>query len=326
MCWSFEVSVGFAALQACTTSFIFYRAINSKDPYVRGQLYLMPLLVSIVMIEAVEAFLWLDEGLVSVELKATDEGGSTPCSSYNKYLTSSLFLFLLPIQPLSYIFPCRRVGDPRNWDLYRAPEFVAIVGLIMWYWYLWCVKDYSGLAEGEIPTYRLDIQRSGYKNFLNSETCSYIGRYSHLFWTYDTSDPQVAPTGSSTLITTGSTYFLMCYAVIYTRPLKFCGGIFLTMGVLYFFQWHWFNLSYESAGVWCWSGIICNIYHVIQPYFLPPTPEDYLHYKSTAAAAKLALDKKNGNEQQQQQKHQPAIKQKRHIATYRDDVQEEKKE
>ena len=47
MCWSYQESISFAITESILISFIFIRAIHSKNKHVRQQLYIMPMMCSV---------------------------------------------------------------------------------------------------------------------------------------------------------------------------------------------------------------------------------------------------------------------------------------
>ena len=257
MCWSFQVSAAFALAEAVGIGFIYWRATHSADPYVQAQLWILPLLCSIFYAEAGEALVWLDETLLPVNAR---EGPS--CSAYNRNLTLGFWWIVFAAQPLLVVIPARRVGHPRNKDIFVAVEMMAIC-FILWHTGVYLGKVIPQLRD---PTFtpappRLNMRQHGYQTFVNSETCSYIGKNGHLFWTLATADcwatPNVVP------------YLIICASLVFAKPKRFFAGMGLFMGAVMGGLIGYYGGTVEAASVWCWTGIIMNIYVVVQPYILP---------------------------------------------------------
>ena len=47
MCWSFQASVSFSVIEGILISFIFIRAARSKQKYVRQQMFILPMMISV---------------------------------------------------------------------------------------------------------------------------------------------------------------------------------------------------------------------------------------------------------------------------------------
>lgn len=60
MCWSFEVSLGFSVAEALMLVFLWVRSRRSTHPYIRRQWMVLPSLVTVCLIEALEAYIWYD--------------------------------------------------------------------------------------------------------------------------------------------------------------------------------------------------------------------------------------------------------------------------
>lgn len=252
MCWSRQVSIAFAGFEAAMIIFIAFRALRSKDVYIRGQLFLLPLLLSVFAVETIEALLWEDhdDGL----LVPVHESSIRSCTLRNKSLTMAIWLGVVSWQPLWCILPCRRVGSPRNRDLLLVPEclalffgvanlFVYFVGLLM-----------------ESPA-RRRLEESNFTSYLHTETCAYLGKSGHLHWSFATIDSFLTPNAF--------TYCLLLCSVVVARPWLFSSAI-LTVNLLVFvLELMYFRMSFESGSVWCWSAVFLSTYIVLQPYVLP---------------------------------------------------------
>ena len=275
MCWSFEVSVAFALIEVASIAFISLRAKRTKDPYVRAQVWVIPLLVTILLVEIAEAFIWLDTTLLPITAK---DGPS--CSSYNRNWTFVFWFLMFPWQPLFCIIPCRRVGHPRNKDVFAAAEVVAwglpILHILV---YLGQVIPQSMNPNFSPAPPRLKIQQNAMQTFINSETCTYIGKNGHLFWTLATADCWATPNMS--------VYVILCLAMLCAKPKRFFAGIGLAMGGLVIALNSYYNGTVETASMWCWTGILVHFYFIAQPYVLPCNDENCFSPNTFATASSL---------------------------------------
>ncbi|CAB9516052.1 expressed unknown protein [Seminavis robusta] len=257
MCWSFKVSMVFALLEASSTFYLYQRAKKSTDPYIRAQLWVVPLLITIFLVEITEAFVWLDPTLLPV---TAQEG--PPCSAYNRNLTMVFWFLVYPWQPLLCTIPCRRVGHPRNRDIFAGIEIVAIA-LPIWHIMIYILEITPHLLDEHYnpPPPRFDIQRQAYQTFQNSETCTYVGQNGHLFWTLATATSWLSPNGTCYIILFSS--FILC------KPKRFFAGMALFMSALALCLNTYYRGSMEMASMWCWLGMLMHIYFILQPYLLP---------------------------------------------------------
>jgi hypothetical protein len=250
MCWSYNVSIAFASIEAAIIAFILVRSRFSIDPFLRKQWLLVPGLTSIWAMEVVEAMLWSrPEELISVR-DTIDP--SVACARFNQRLTVFIWLAILPWQPLWVIIPCRRVGHKDNRLLLQVPEFLAVVSAVAHIFFYMVSKSDRTLAD------------SNFKSYLHSETCTYLGISGHhLHWTLSTQDSYFAPNLF--------VYILLWLSVVYARPKRFAAGILLFSLTVFAIQLLYFDMSFEAASVWCWLSMIKFVYFAIQPYVLPCT-------------------------------------------------------
>lgn len=260
MCWSFEVSVGFALVEAICIAFVTVRALRSKDKWVRAQLYNVPVLSSICAIEICEAFLWLDTNMSNID----DPIHERPCTPYNKAFTFVIWMIILPSQPFWCIFPLKRVGNKRNYYLMQAVEGMAIF-YCCFQWLCYIMQQIAENFDEDFvaPLPREYIKRMDYMTFSNSETCTYKGLHGHLFWTVNIETDWCSPNGV--------TYGIFWLAVPFARPWRFSSIMGLPLTLSIYFLIFYFEYSPEVMSVWCWSGFISSIYAVLQPYFFPCT-------------------------------------------------------
>ena len=256
---------------------IIARARRSTDPYVRGQLWVIPLLSTILLAEVCETFIWLDPNLISVRSRSV----SNTCTPYNTFLTYLLWIFLFPTQPYFVILPCRRIpsGDStNNRDLLKIPEYLALT-FIVYFWSTMAMHNRFIYNTSDLLHPREDLQAHGYQLFSNTETCSYLGRFGHLFWTLNTTESFFSPNAAC--------YVILMTVVFYTstqtwRFLVWCilFNAFIITGMCFTFQG-----SVEIASVWCWTGISFHTYLLFQPYLLPCRLEDTVTAADAAAAS-----------------------------------------
>ena len=253
MCWSYTVSVTFALLEAVAITFIFIRSRISSNPFVRSQWMIIPVLLGVCLMEAIEACIWSrPEGLMSV-METMDS--DTKCDVWNKRLTIFTWVFVLPWQPLFVIAPCRRVGHIDNRKLLQIPEFMAIVFAAVH-----CLLVVVSLFTDD--AHLRNLMDSGFKSYYHQETCTYVGLSGHhLHWTVNIPDTFMTPNAF--------TYSLLWSTVIFAKPKRYAAGIFLFAAALFWTQLAYFSMSFEAGSVWCWSALFVFVYFVVQPYVLP---------------------------------------------------------
>jgi len=258
MCWSFEVSVLFAAAEFSLLTLVWLRARRSaSDPWLRGQLLLLPLMGSICLVEMLEALLWLEDK----DLIPAVASSQRTCSSYNKRLTLVIFLVILPWQPFFLIAPTRRVGHGRNRDLLLGSEILSLVYAISFVGFY-----FAGFLIPWIGDLRRSLEESSFTGCFHTETCTFLGKHGRLHWTFGSPDTYVAPNIY--------TYTLLWIPVCLARPIRFSAGIILFMWSLSIFWLMYYEMSFESGSVWCWSGFLACLYFFLQPYILPCGPDD----------------------------------------------------
>eukprot|EP00970_Alexandrium_tamarense_P009741 scaffold1954_cov146-Alexandrium_tamarense.AAC.10 len=235
MCWSYQASISFSITESILISFIFIRAIHSKNKYVRQQLHIMPMMCSV-------------------------------CGERDYMLSSSslllLLLLLLHCSQLSYaimpyfaIFACRRGGRHRNWTLLEVPEKLSLLfGMSMIASYLYTI---TSAKTAKLRT----LADSDYLSYLNTETCTYLGRGGHFHWTLASADSFIVPNSY--------TYALLWFSCSFARPLRLFSGILFFGLVLFMLFLVELGGSFEAGSVWCWSAIILILYITVQPYLLP---------------------------------------------------------
>ena len=171
MCWSYKSSVSFSTAEACFIYFISIRALLSKDEYVRQQLYMIPMTLSILAIEVIEAFLWArQEELIPIEKSQSQ----ITCPKRNRDLTLAAWIIIF-FQSFFVMYSCRRSGTSLNLSLFIIPEKLSIrFGLSFIALYI-----YTNSISFE-PVWLHRLVDSDFKSYTNDKTCTYIGKNGHL--------------------------------------------------------------------------------------------------------------------------------------------------
>jgi len=233
-------------------AFIFIRSRNSTNLYIRGQGLLLPIAISICAIETIEALLW---ALPQEELVSVLESSTHTCSTRNHRLTMLVAFLVLPFQPYLFLFPMRRVGHPRNRDLLRIPEALALIFAVTW-----CACLLVPVWRKDAPL--VSLEDSGYLSYSHLETCAFVGREGHLHWAFRQMNSYMVPNGFPYFLT-----FLV--PTLFVRPWGFFSGIVTVLTALGFAQLVYFGFSFEFGSVWCWSALLLHVYLVLQPYVMP---------------------------------------------------------
>lgn len=255
MCWSLEVSVAFAVLEAVSLAGLLKRSLTSDSTIAKAQKFILPLLVTVLLVETIEALQWMRPD----DLVAIRQAGESTCSQRNRWLTMAL-MPVLCFQPFLGIFACRRSGVPENNAALMVPEMLAFITGIFFLWSLamgeWGVGlKLLGIDCGQ--TQLADIADSFYLGMHHTESCTYIGEHGHLHWTFKVSAFYFAPGGYA--------YALINCAVAAARPwYLFSGPItaYLVLLVVFLLGFGW---SFEAGSVWCWSALGLHAFFWVQP-------------------------------------------------------------
>jgi hypothetical protein len=253
MCWSERSSVSFAAAEAFFIYFLTIRALHSKDRYIRQQLHVIPMALSILVIEVIEALLWArPEEMIAIEKSQSQ----IACPTRNRALTLAAFSIIF-FQPFLVIYSCRRSGLTQNLSLFMIPEKLSILfGLSFLAVYIYAIS-----ISSESSVWLRKLADTRYKSYTNDKTCTYFGSNGHLQWSIATLDSFFTPNAYA--------YSLLWLSCIFARPLRLLGGIFAFGLFMFLFFLVEMRGSFEAGSVWCWSGIILHLYLVVQPYLLP---------------------------------------------------------
>lgn len=283
MCWSYRSSISFAAAEAFFIHVITIRALLSPDIYIRQQLHMIPMTLSILAIEVIEAFLWAHpEEIIPIEKSQSQ----IACPKRNRDLTLAAWVIIF-FQPFFVMYSCRRSGSPQNLRLFIIPEKLSILFGLSFI----AVYIYTNSISFE-SVWRHSLEDSSYKSYTNDKTCTYIGKNGHLQWTIATLDSFFTPNAY--------TYSILWSSCIFAKPLRLFSGI-LMFG-LFLFVFFLFELrgSFEAGSVWCWSAMILHLYLVVQPYRLPVKDSENVSCSSldTASKVKNTADLANSNVQQ----------------------------
>lgn len=278
MCWSLPVSIAFASFELVCLSFLAWRCCirSPTDPTVAHQRYVLPLLVSIFLIEAIEAGIWADGDNIA----AIGDAMHSTCTARNRHLTrfAGVVVFW---QPFIVVFACRHTGDVKNRDLLRIPQHLALVTAVFLV---------AALAAGEMFEHHIhSIKSSHYLGMHGLSTCSYVGLHGahghlscragvraassraphtppmrthagHLHWVWKMSASYMMPNAYP--------YFLLGVACLWARPLMLVSGAVAFYLVVFTAVLFSFDTSMEAASVWCWTAVGLHLFFIAQPYLL----------------------------------------------------------
>jgi len=246
MCWSYGVSVTFAAIESVIVTFLWKRSCYSRDPNVRAQWFILPLLLTILAIECIEAVLWsVPEDIVPIETALQHR-----CSARNQRLTFLIWL-MIPFQPYLAIMACRRTGSPRNREILYVSERLALFYAIGFLFFQLLTS-----------TNRSALRWSDFRDYRHTQTCSFLGRSGqHLQWTSGLMDTYATPNMFG--------YVMLSIPLLFVQPLHLIAGPVLLSETMFFFQSWELGGSFEAASVWCWSAMLILLYFCAQPYLLP---------------------------------------------------------
>jgi hypothetical protein len=300
MCWSYSVSLTFALFETISLFIIVGRAIRilllrqeQRHPSTAAttttttassamvahqivcpqQLYLVPLLCTVLWVETMETLLWKErDQLVDIDQAPGTISISTLCTTRNRNLTVAIFFGAIVWQPFWAIFACRRTGyTHHNRNQLRIPEYLAaafgIVAVGLYVYTQWNVDPST------LPT----LRQHGYRSYMGRETCTYIGKHGHLQWSIAMIEQWTIALGNDKFhhvfhigspISPQNYILLAACAVILAKPWHLFAGMIGAMEFLFLWQEWYMDWSFEAASVWCWSGILVHIYCLLQPYLL----------------------------------------------------------
>lgn len=254
-----------ATAEALAILLIALRSRISNDPWIRRQWLLLPGLVTICAMEAIEAFLWYHEESL---LAPIEQSTIRPCAARNHGLTVLAWTCLLPWQPLWVIFPCRRANpdDTVNRLRLQLPETLAVVFALchcLVFGVTYYLSHMGSLARLPLQS----LQDSHYQSYLHFDTFTYVGRSGHhLHWAVALMDTWGTPNAF--------TYALLWLSIVGARPRRFASTIYLALMALFAVQIVWFQGSWEAGSVWCWAAGLIFGYFLVQPYVWPCRTEE----------------------------------------------------
>jgi hypothetical protein len=245
MCWSQQVSWGFAVAEALSLLLLCRLAGGFAGPVK----HMRPLLASICLIEVLEAFFW-----PTVSVSSAGNRCGISCGSGNRFITLAIFANL-SVQPLLVNLAALALAKLAKAQPQReAFEITSRMAAAL------AVCFLGALALGEIG--EVDIvpfEATGKLGMHATETCSLLGAHGHLHWVFKMSANFMLPNGFA--------YVLMMLPPLFARPwhllaaplgayLAIFAGLFFSMGY-----------SFEAGSVWCWSAIGLHCYAYIMCLF-----------------------------------------------------------
>jgi hypothetical protein len=232
MCWSQQISWGFALVEAISLMCL-WRLSNGFTRHAR---HLQPLLISIWTIELFEACIWPN----------VDLGGSTHgnCNTTNRFLTWMIFVNL-SLQPLLVNIAALHIQPYR--EVFKVTSFMAAIATL-------CYLIALMLGEvGEVDL--MSFAATRYLGMHGTETCSFLGSYNHLHWVFKIS--------ANFMLPNGYTYIFMMLPPLISKPWHLLAaplGAYLLLFAALFYS---MGYSFEAGSVWCWSAIGLHLYAYI---------------------------------------------------------------
>lgn len=240
MCWSRDVSLGFALAEASSLICLW----RLSDGFARPARHLIPLMVSICVIELVEACIW--NGVLP-----SPGGDSSLCDATNRFLTRVVFANLA-FQPLLANLAALRLQPKR--ELFRTTSVMAaaLAGCFL-----------TALALGEVGDVDITpFEASGYLGMHGTETCSFAGARGHLHWVFKTSANFMLPNGFA--------YVFMMLPPLAARPSRLLAAPLAAYLAFYAILFVHMGYSFEAGSVWCWSAIGLHVHaYVVCSSFRP---------------------------------------------------------
>jgi hypothetical protein len=248
MCWSLPVSIAFAVLEGLGLAFLCWRCFfkAAANELERQQRHVLPLLLSIFLIEVLESFLWAPSTALRPIAEASREG----CTARNMVLTRAVAVVILT-QPFILVWAARHTGDRDNMQLLYVSQVLAAITTVLLF---------AALLQGEILEEQLlDIANSDFRGAYGFASCSWVGEHGHIHWVWKMAHVPYAPLAYA--------YLLFTVSALFARPLH------VTSGPLAVMLATWAVLAIaiggmEAASVWCWTAIGLHAYFVAHPYVI----------------------------------------------------------
>jgi len=250
MCWSFSVSLAFATLEAICLSFLVWRWYKKSEEskVIRDQLFVFPLLFTILFVEIAEVMLW-SEG---EKLRRISEAADSSCTTWNTCITRFICV-LVGAQPFFCVVAGRYTGVKENDEMLKPLFYISFFNFLAWMVFLFW---------GETANFELgNIQQSNFLGMHNFQTCTFVGVHGHLHWLFKISEFYLAPNCYAYLL-------IVLQVIITARPWTAVSGPVTSMLLILSIILAVFKASFEAGSVWCWSGMVLFLIFIIQPYIL----------------------------------------------------------
>nr|QOI90590.1 hypothetical protein HWQ62_00459 [Pyramimonas orientalis virus] len=242
MCWNKEVSIAFSIVELCGIIYLYGLCRGSGSPTI----HMFPMLISILLIEVSEAFLW---PYVTASYDATID---STCPMINSLVTRFIYVTLC-FQPIfvnmAAYYIHNNLYDRRMFSVPLKLSLIVGGGLVL------------SMLCGELL--EIDLRSfidTGDKGFHNTVSCSYIGNHSHMHWTWKNS--------AHFLLPNGFTYIIMFIPPLFSKPywvVAFPVAFYLCVLATLFVA---FDFSFEAGSVWCWTAMGLHIYYIGCEYMI----------------------------------------------------------
>mmetsp|Transcript_16656 Transcript_16656/g.28108 ORF Transcript_16656/g.28108 Transcript_16656/m.28108 type:complete len:263 (+) Transcript_16656:381-1169(+) len=246
MCWSAEVAAGFTVGELLLAVYLWRRNWSPRDRYV------LPLALSVTMIEALEVVLWLDDPVPFTSAH------SATCSARNVTATILAYLTLL-LQPVldGFFLFFTTDGGVLTKKSTKIAYWSAAIGM-----YLAGIGAFLHAHFAPAGSNKLDREVVLSADSLYSDsTCTFVGPNGHLLWQFSINDLLVPST-----IEAG--YFALSLTWLLYKPFKVGSAFFVLLnGMLAANMWY-FRGSKESYSVWCWQAVAIYLFFIVEPYVL----------------------------------------------------------
>ncbi|KNC52736.1 uncharacterized protein AMSG_08614 [Thecamonas trahens ATCC 50062] len=253
MCWSFEVSLGFASLEIAGMVALAWRG-GRRDWAV------LPLLTLLTGMELIEAGLWLtDPTPWPPPRRAT-------CSSTANSLLTHLAALDLFAQPMAV-----------NWFGAKAANGAAARLAHRTCFTLACIVAAAAAVASIWPQALVRLSHADVIDASHSfgvATCSFVGPHGHLLWQFG------VPAGIATMAVMPNQFvwaLLWCAPLaLFFRPRRVGWILLAIFAVLFGATWLWLDGSAETLSVFCWLGIAVHGYALALPWLAPERPSFHL--------------------------------------------------
>ena len=262
MCWSFEVSVGFAAAEVALL------VLMLALPKSRKYYHFVPLLLTVIIVEFGEAVIY-KAGVPPLSDRLEHK---ITCPFLNEVLTS-VIMIAVTLQPWAFVYYVHKANIREEQLPHEYKQVTLFVLLLTLVNFLSVVRRsistalHPETARITVPLNEyLDnstiVLRTAPDTYDYAISCSYSGPNGHLYWQWG-----IAAAVSSFEPNWVFIYALSMLLIIVLLPDKY-EAIFFAMflSILFIFSFVW---TFPEAGsMWCWTGISLHVFYVIYPNLL----------------------------------------------------------